>query len=546
MDTLVYYYRKVEQLFGSLKFAVIIIAIFATTLAFGTFMESYHGTEYANRLVYKSLPFMGLQLLMFLSILFATLLRLPPKKHLYGFYTIHAGLITLFIGSFVTYKAGVDGTMTLAPNLATREIILNHDILKIQFPQDGKEVIVDLPYSAFAKNVNLEYQDIKIGNYLPFADQKLTWVKSENEAGARDHSTHYRLYNDNFGEELTMSLNPNSDFQNTMQLGLLNIHYMPDVLADCFGDNNPEGLIIWDVDQGKCSSPTGKEIKKMKALTGKNLFMVNFEGKTLRFFPEMSPLPLDEKLQLQSTSPFRILSKNLFTSNPHLFVFGKKAAYFDKETKKWSTHAIPDGGVIDLPWMGFRLEVMEHRDGEYPVLAPSYIKPVQENSQIVRGDLKAIEIDINGQKFWVKTGEPIAYTKDGGRIQFELTKKSIMLPYELVLDQFKMDNDPGTNNPASYESFLSLFQGNKGTTKHHVFMNNPLKHESFTFYQASYFQTQAGPYGSVLSVNFDPGRFWKYLGSLLLVLGSIWHYVLRRSHLKKKGLSDDDQKLFTF
>jgi hypothetical protein len=258
---------------------------------------------------------------------------------------------------------------------------------------------VDLPYTPFEKNLDLNYENIKIGKYLPFADQELTWLKSENEEGGKDHSTHYRLYNDNFGEELTLSLNPNSDFQNTMQMGLLNVHYMPDVLADCFGENFPEGLILWDVEEGKCTSPSNKTIKMTKALTGKNLYEIQFDGKVLRFFPEMSPLPVDEKLQLINTSPYRILSKKLFEKNPHLFLFGKKLAYFDKESKQWSTHEIADGKAVDLPWMGFRIEVLDHKINMYPTLAPSYIKPIQENSQIVRGDLKAIEIEIDGQKF---------------------------------------------------------------------------------------------------------------------------------------------------
>jgi len=129
----------------------------------------------------------------------------------------------------------------------------------------------------------------------------------------------------------------------------------------------------------------------------------------------------------------------------------------------------------------------------------------------------------------------VAFNQNGERITFELSKKQLLLPYELVLDQFKMDTDPGTNNPASYESFVTLFKGNEGSTKHRVFMNNPLKYKNFTFYQASYFQTNEGPYGSVLSVNFDPGRFWKYLGSFLLVFGSIWHFVLRKKPILKPG-----------
>jgi cytochrome c biogenesis protein ResB len=168
-------------------------------------------------------------------------------------------------------------------------------------------------------------------------------------------------------------------------------------------------------------------------------------------------------------------------------------------------------------------------------MIPVYTKPIQDNGQIIKGNLKAVEVEVNGQRFWVNSTQPVAFNQNGERITFELAKKQLLLPYELVLDQFKMDTDPGTNNPASYESFVTLFKGNEGSTKHRVFMNNPLKYKNFTFYQASYFQTNEGPYGSVLSVNFDPGRFWKYLGSFLLVFGSIWHFVLRKKPILKPG-----------
>jgi len=65
-------------------------------------------------------------------------------------------------------------------------------------------------------------------------------------------------------------------------------------------------------------------------------------------------------------------------------------------------------------------------------------------------------------------------------------------------------------------------------------MNNPLKHDGFTFYQASYSQDNQGNYSSTLSVNVDPGRFWKYLGSLMLVFGSMWHYYLNFRKKKVK------------
>jgi len=97
-----------------------------------------------------------------------------------------------------------------------------------------------------------------------------------------------------------------------------------------------------------------------------------------------------------------------------------------------------------------------------------------------------------------------------------------------------MDKDPGTNNPASYESFVRLFS-EEGPSDHHVFMNNPLKYNGFTFYQASYSQDQQGNYSSTLTANVDQGRPLKYLGSLFLVFGAIWHYFLNRKRWKKKA-----------
>lgn len=531
MNTLMHYYRKVELFFGNMKFAVVIITLFAIYLGYGTFMESYHGTEYANRLVYKSMPFMLVQFGMFLSILFATLIRLPPKKHLYGFYVIHAGLIILFLGSYITYQSGVDGSITLAPNLATRDIMINQDELSIQFPTLGKEVTVDLPYVAKPKDMGLEYEGIKLKTFLPFAEDKLSWIPSK-ESDEFQSSSQYNLYTPNFGEVITLTLHPFSDFNNTLTLGPLSVHYMPLSLAPCFTENTKEGLIVWNAEDQKCIAPT--KIKKIKGAGGERV-EIDFDGRILAFLPSMSPLPLDQKLDLDEQSPYRIFSKKLFENKPHLFLFGTYLAFFDKEKNSWKGSPINLKEDVELPWMGFKIRLLEHRIDAYPSQTPTYLTPVQENSQVVRGDMKALEVTVDDQTFWVKSNDPVAYNKNGERIVFRLGRKSVKLPYELILDEFKMDTDPGTNNPASYESFVSVFHGNEGQSKHHIYMNNPLKMDNFTFYQASYFQTQAGPYGSVLSVNFDPGRAWKYLGSLLLVLGSIWHYFLRRKNIKKPG-----------
>jgi hypothetical protein len=68
-------------------------------------------------------------------------------------------------------------------------------------------------------------------------------------------------------------------------------------------------------------------------------------------------------------------------------------------------------------------------------------------------------------------------------------------------------------------------------------MNEPLTVKGITLYQASYEDAQPRPVVSIFSVNRDPGRPWKYLGSLLIVLGSIILFAVkyRKSKATQKG-----------
>lgn len=521
--------KHFEQFFGNLKFAVVIILIFAATLGFGTFMESYHGTEFANKLVYKSLPFMFIQFLMFMSILTAALMRLPPKKHLYGFYTIHAGLITIFCGSVVTYIAGVDGTLSLPPNSPNKTVTLNEDQFTIRLEKRQKEISYALPPGAFAKTLNDEWENIKIVRYLPFSDNQLTWTDKANTLSGT-----YMIRNDRFGEEFTLSLDQESDFPSSTQMGLLNLHYMPKTLFPCFAMKSASKFIIWNTEKEECFTPESRKIP-IKTTKPGNRFLAfrNLEGEILTFFPDFSPLPVNEKLEVNQTSPYRIFSQKIFEEKPHLFLFGDGAAFFDKNTGIWESRILDKAIPIELPWMGFKLTLKEYFENKIPKLIPHYARPLQDNGKIVMGEQKSILINVLGQDYWVTSNKPLGLMVNNEKMMFEVGKKTLTLPYQLTLSNFKMDTDPGTENPASYESFVNLFDGKK-TTTHHIFMNNPLKHDGFTFYQASYFKMDNGTYGSVLSVNFDPGRPIKYFGSILLIFGTIWHYAFIRR--KKKVL----------
>jgi len=529
-------YQKAEDFLGSLKFAVIIILCFTSFMIAGTFVESYYGTEFAGRLIYKTWPFMTIQGLMFLSILFAAFRRLPPKKRLYGFYTIHSGLIIIGIGSVATYIAGIDGSIFLPPNTPNREITLSNDVFRMQMPDSGRVIIKKLPNTVFSSVLDVSHEDLKLLDYYPYADKEFHWADSEETYPAEQsvHSGRYIVSNPNVSQDFTLSLHPEAqEFESSLTMGLLTVHYLPETLAPCFNKSPASKVVLWDSRTNTCFIPEDRKASVQTSKTGNRFFVIKDGSRLLSFFPEVSPWPLDEKFQNVQNSPIRAFAQKLFEKRPNLFLFGKNASYYDKNEKKWISKDLEQGKPIDLPWMGFELTLLEHQAKKVPTYVPIPVLPIQKKGQLIHGTDRALLVQIQNKKYWVTNNRPIALMVDGKRVQLYVTKETLTLPFEFVLTKFKMDKDPGTNNPASYESFVRLFS-DKGPTDYHVYMNNPLKYNGFTFYQASYSQDDNGNYSSTLSANVDPGRAIKYFGSLMLIFGAIWHYQLNFSKKTQK------------
>jgi hypothetical protein len=529
--------KKIERTFGSMKFAVTIISLFTSFLIYGTFMESYHGADFASRLVYKSWWFMGTQLLMFISIVVATYMRFPLKKRLYGFYTIHLGLITLFIGSFVTYMNGVDGSLELYPNTPARKVAIDKDYLKVTYKTDKSySKRYALPYVSSPTKLDGNFRNVvELKEFYPSAKLETNWAPTNFREDEIDHGSSYTLFNDNMSQDFTMSLNPVSDFKSSKKLGLLNLSYMPKTLYNCFIKQSDSGFLIWNTVTQVCFTPEEKNYPIIETSKGNQFVAFNYKNEVLKFFPNFSPLPVNDDLTKNENSEFRVFSRKLFEDKPNLFLFGDKVAFYQKRKKSWVGFEFKSkNDLISLPWMGFKLRLVENFDRMIPYQEPIYTRPIQDSGNIVQGGIRAVRVAIRGKDYWVRTDAPLALNNGESEIRLQLVKDEIQLPYQITLRNFKMDVNPGTKDPASYESFVDLLDGRNNTsaTDHHVFMNNPLKYDDFTFYQASYFQVGPEAYGSVFSVNFDPGRPIKYAGSILLVLGSIWHYFIRRRKTK--------------
>jgi hypothetical protein len=196
-----------------------------------------------------------------------------------------------------------------------------------------------------------------------------------------------------------------------------------------------------------------------------------------------------------------------------------------KAGKEVSRQKLHEGQSFVTPWMGMELtlkkivwnaqkevavvptEPREKQDSLPPsaVLLNRFNGAPAEETWLVEGDERGIQFD--GREYFIYFG-----------------KRIMNLPFSLKLKQFKKSDYPGTSMAKEYESEV---EATGILSPIRISMNQPLNYQGYTIYQASYEQLPSGEYASIFSVNYDPGRWIKYLGGIVLGIGIITFTVTR-------------------
>lgn len=204
----------------------------------------------------------------------------------------------------------------------------------------------------------------------------------------------------------------------------------------------------------------------------------------------------------------------------------KYKVFSKKEGKEVKSGKLKAGDEIVTPWMGMTFRVINyhpHAEEETHVIPREY--PTDLTTQ-------AIKINFNGESRWQPLNQPLRFFNGNEAYVVEYRNRELLLDFDLLLKEFKMGTYQGTMRASSYQSLVSV--PDRGDIV--ISMNEPLKHKGFTFYQSS-FQTDPNsgkPTASILSVNRDPGRWVKYLGSTLIVLGTILMFHYRNNYFGKR------------
>ncbi len=110
-------------------------------------------------------------------------------------------------------------------------------------------------------------------------------------------------------------------------------------------------------------------------------------------------------------------------------------------------------------------------------------------------------------------------------------KKVKQLGFSVRLDRFVIRTYPGSMQPSSYDSYITIIDKKSHKTfRYHIYMNHILVYKGLRFYQASY---DMDGKGSILSVSYDPGMYITYFGYILFMLSFIVAILYRKSQFIK-------------
>jgi len=101
----------------------------------------------------------------------------------------------------------------------------------------------------------------------------------------------------------------------------------------------------------------------------------------------------------------------------------------------------------------------------------------------------------------------------------------VALPFRVSLLRFNSDKYPGSNMPATYESWVRVDDPERGVSEHHISMNHPLHYRGYIFFQASFVEGE--PMMSIFSVARSPGLPLVYMGVSLISLGVLWMFYVK-------------------
>jgi len=126
---------------------------------------------------------------------------------------------------------------------------------------------------------------------------------------------------------------------------------------------------------------------------------------------------------------------------------------------------------------------------------------------------------------------PFTVRHDDRVFTIDMRKRLWPMPFTVKLDEFTADFHPGTSRPAKFISKITRME-NGSEAKHTIQMNEPMRYEGLTFFQASYGPPGAGPGDkmySVFEIVKNPADHWPEYSLYIVAFGMLVTFLTKLS-----------------
>jgi len=468
---------KFFRFFASLKLAILVLVGLAVSLAIGTIIESRFDTATAQYFVYRAFWFRFVLLMLGVNLFAVMVDRWPWKLRHTPFLLAHIGILVLLSGAWLTDRFGLDGSMRVTEGETSAFVDLDQLLLVVSDPKGTETFPVKwqppgVGFSAFSVQPERIPVKLTIDQFMSHADPDFQFVPEEKPVAERG------------GE-------PRPAIKVRLSGGPMQIR---------------QDFWLW---------------------TGQAAWSMVQAGPAWLSFGDAQLL----EAGMPKAGPRLILTPSKDGSVSYTAVSSSN----ERRKGRFTAGRIA-GQPIDSGWKMVKLEFVEYVPDARLVTSykPSHAQYGDQASP------SAIHLSAgegaSKAETWLGLGDRAALRLAGQEVEIGFFRRRVMLPFAIRLDRFTIERYEGSMRPMSYASQVTVVDPRLPENAHpkvEISMNEPLRFNGFSVYQASYEDAMPRPTVSIFSVNQDPGRAWKYTGSILLVLGTILLFAMKLRQKKK-------------
>ncbi|WP_348518330.1 cytochrome c biogenesis protein CcsA [Campylobacter sp. CCS1377] len=485
--------RTIIKSIGNIKNSIILFLLFAFFSGLATFIESAYGTPTAWAMIYGTLWFGFLQLLLGINLLCAMFIYKMFMLKKFPLMLFHLSFLFILLGSAMTRYGGYEGILSIRENESNSVVVSSKSFIKFSTLKDnkiyGQAMQKDIAVLPFANNfeLNLKVGDgdekAKLSYKNLILDAKEVMIEDENASALLS----FMLADKNGNSQIIKLTQGEIKTIDGVNFGFL-VDKLPspyvkiDQNLNLSSSNDLEFFAMQTGENGvlKAGKNASTDQKRLYNING-NSFVIQFASLYASTQIQGINRPEDESFWLWFGTRWIELARTSLIA-----LFGEASAWKNEPLLSLKTFAMDTKyQPHDLKMARNALELeVEYKGEKANIFVFEFAKPSV--------------VELSGEKFFIAWNTSVHE-----------------LPFEVYLRDFQLDRYAGSMSPKSYASEITVTHGDK-KFDYRIFMNNVLDYEGYRFYQSSYDQDEKG---TILSVNKDPGKIPTYIGYILLSLG---------------------------